>query len=452
MGSMDVVELTNSQLFDGHPYVAPDSSQGPLHNPEVFDQSCMSEQIRVVNPDGGPDVTLCLMTDLEAAREAWTTFQSSAWSTPFQSFDWVRSWYLEGSPSPKGKPAIILGYEGNDLTFILPLGVQQFFGVKRLCWLAGEINDYNCPLVAPEFVSRLTEKMATEIWGGVAKIIGGVDVFHLTKQPEFLAGVRNPFMVKGIAPSSCASHMLTLESDWKSLYRRLRSSKTRSRLRQKHAKLRREGKLQFRSVRSQSERDLVIDTVLRWKGEQLEASGDRNPFLSATLQRTIKDCSQVRRGTISLRIYGLYVDNKLVAGVIAFVGSQTFSLFVTAYDPRAFAQCSPGTLLLLKMLELSARAGLRSFDFLAGDEAYKRDWCDRTLVLKDSFWGVSMWGRIDARISHLTLKYKKILKANPTAMVLLRRINYFRVQAMAIFTTWMKSKRNPRSPRQSKVS
>jgi len=432
MGSMDVVELTNSQIFGGHSYVAPGSSQGALRNPEVLDQSCVSGQIRVVNPDGGPDVTLYLMTDLEAAREAWTNFQSSAWSTPFQSFDWVRSWYLEGSGASKSKPVIILGYEGSDLKFILPLGVEQFFGVKRLCWLAGDINDYNCPLVAPEFVSRLTEKMAAEIWRGIAKIIGGVDVFHMTKQPEFLAGVRNPFVIDGAAHSSCASHTLTLESDWKSLYRRLRSSRTRSRLRQKHARLRREGKLQFRSVRNQAEQDLVIDKILRWKGEQLEASGDRNPFSNSTLEQTIKTC--LRAAPNFMRVYGLYVDNRLVAGIIAFVSGQTFSLFVTAYDARAFTNCSPGTLLLLKTLELSARAGLRSFDFLAGDEPYKRDWCDQTLILKDSFWGVSMLGRIDARISHLTLKYKKILKSNPATMDLLRRGNHFKTQTMALFT------------------
>ncbi len=432
MRSVDVVELTNSQPFVGHSYVAPDFSQGLLRSPEVFDQSCVSEQIRVVNPDSAHDVTLCLMTDLETAREVWTTFQLSAWSTPFQSFDWVRSWYLEGSGSSKSKPVIILGYEGNDLKFILPLGVEPFFGVKRLCWLAGDINDYNCPLVAPEFASRLTEKMAAEIWGGIAKIIGGVDVFHLTKQPEFLAGVRNPFMIKGTAHSSCASHMLMLESDWKSLYRRLRSSRTRSRLRQKHARLRREGKLQFRSVRNQSERDLVIDTVLRWKGEQLEASGDRNPFSNFTLKQTIKTC--VGAAPNSMRIYGLYLDNRLVAGIIAFVSGQTFSLFVTAYDPRGFTHCSPGTLLLLKILELSSRAGLKSFDFLAGDEPYKRDWCDQTLVLKDSFLSASVPGYIDVSLSHLRLKYKKILKSNPAAMDMLRRINYFKTQARALFT------------------
>lgn len=429
MVSVGVVGLANSQLLAGPPDGAPGAAADALCRQEAINHIRVSKQVRVVNHDGAPDITLCLLTDLDAARETWTAFQASAWSTPFQSFDWIRSWYAQGPAASNIRPTIILGYAGDDLQFILPLGVEPFLGARRLCWLAGDINDYNAPLVEPAFAAGLSKKMAAEIWHGIAKIVGDVDVFHLTKQPSHIAGAPNHFRVAGAVASSCASHMLTLQSDWDSLYKRLRSSKTRSRLRQKEVKLRREGALAFKFVRNSTERHRVIDQILKWKGDQLARSGDRNPYVNTILQQTIVACSDVATETNQLQVCGLYLDNHLISGIIAFVGNETFFLFATAYDPKAFSHCSPGTLLLLKTLEFSARAGLRTYDFLGGDEVYKNDWCNQTLILEDSFLGVTRVGRLDARLSHWVLKCKKYLKANVTAMALLRKVNNLRGQA-----------------------
>ncbi len=398
-----------------------------------FWKNNVSKAVRVVDPESTPDIDLLLISNLSDAEVIWTQFQRSAWHTPFQDYRWVKSWCQGKASDSPSDHKIVLGYVDGSLKFILPLIVDRSFGINRLSWLASEVNDYNCPLVEFEFLSGMTEKLAGKIWEGVTRIVGDIDVFHLTGQPEFLSNVANPFVVRGAAPSSCGSHLLSLDGDWDSLYRQMRSSKSRSRLRQKENKLKRAGKLQFRSVSAQAERDLTIDRILRWKIDQLEVKGDRNPSSSAALKQTIKNISNIEAGNNPLRVYGLYLDAKLVAGIIALVGGRTFSLFVTSYDPKILPGCSTGTVLLTKTLELATRAGLETYDFLAGDETYKRHWCNQTLGLKDSIFGLTASGRYYASVSHLILEYKKSLKSNARAMALLRKLNSLKNQAASLW-------------------
>ncbi len=433
MGSSQGFGSATSGQIDSKLQADPGLSVREKSCAQEFWNSNESSAVRVVNPDSTQDIDLLLIGKLDDAEEIWTQFQRSAWHTPFQNFQWVNAWYRGRASNSKANPKIVLGYEGGSLKFILPLAVERTFGLNRLCWLANEVNDYNCPLVEPEFLSGLTEELAGDIWTGVAMIVGGIDVFYLTGQPEFLATVANPFVAKGATPSSCGSHMLALDRDWSTFYHQLRSSKSRSRLRQKENKLKRAGKVQFRSVSSQAERDLTIDQILRWKIDQLEEKGDRNPSSSAALKQTIKNISNIEAGNNPLKVYGLYLDARLTAGIIALVGGRTFSLFVTSYDPKIMPGCSTGTVLLTKTLELAARAGLETYDFLAGDETYKRHWCNQTLGLKDSFVGLTASGRCYASFRHLILECKKSLKSSARAMALLRKLNYYKNQASSLW-------------------
>lgn len=385
------------------------------------------------------NIKLCLVQDLAQVEDVWRKFQETAWHTPFQDYDWVKSWYSHHIEQTNTRPVVVLGYANDELVFILPLAVEQHCGIHRLSWLASEINDYNCPLITLEFLSHMTKSMAKKVWLEIARLDKSIDVFHLVKQPEKLAGFANPFAARGGSKSSCDSHMLTLKRDWKLLHSELRSVKFRRSVRQKKNRLKRAGKLTFRSVRKPAERASALNTILGWKSDQLEKTSDRNPFACPTLRHTIKSVAKTGTKTGSLRIYGLYLNGEMIAGIIVFVGGRTFSLFTTAYDPDAMPSCSPGTVLLVKSLELSARAGMHTYDFLAGDEAYKLSWCTHRLGLIDCYFGATLIGHGLGFVSRLRLEGKKWIKSNANAMTFLRTLNLFRARLV----TFVAGEKNP---------
>jgi CelD/BcsL family acetyltransferase involved in cellulose biosynthesis len=74
-----------------------------------------------------------------------------------------------------------------------------------------------------------------------------------------------------------------------------------------------------------------------------------------------------------LRLAFLRVDGVGVAFDFALQQDGVHWLLKTGYDP-AWRTCSPGKLLRLEMISAAFDAGLRSYEFLGNDEAWKLEW------------------------------------------------------------------------------
>ncbi len=384
-----------------------------------------------VKLENGSKLRLYAATQLSQVRHIWKQFQRSAWHTPFQNFDWINAWFESKNLSTRAKPLIILGFKEGQLQFILPFATETYFGLRRLVWAANEVNDYNSPLIKTEFLPQLSTAIVGEIYQHISRHISGIDVFYLTRQPKFLAGIANPFVSSNARRSSCDSHSICLDSNWNNLYTQQRSAKSRSRLRQKTRRLKRAGKLHFMAIRG-PQLQASIDRILQWKSVQLEQKGERNPFdrksQGSVLTQTIRQFASVDTKNNPLRVYGLFLDGEMIAGLIAFVEKKTFSLFTMSYGPEVFTNCSAGSILLVKTIELAARAKLLNYDFLAGDEPYKLSWCDQKLDLYDCVFATTGIGQLGAFASNARLEVKKSLKASIPAMNFLKKTNRSRLQ------------------------
>ncbi len=384
------------------------------------------------------NLDLFVANDLSAIASIWRLFQISAWHTPFQELGWLQSWYETVSADGAVSPFIVLGYDGVNLQFIMPLVREDTGLATTLRWMASDVNDYNCPVIDPGCLADLTEDAVDAVWNAIVQASGPVDSVILDKQPTEIADRKNPFPAQEMtSPSSCNSHTLQLRRDWKALLASLRGTKSRRRLREKAKRLKKLGAVQFREVRGEAERNRAIEQILTWKSDQLDHSGDRNPFspgsagttAKSDLTATIGSYAGLKTARGKMRVYGLFVDGALLAGMIAFTGKSTFSLFVTAYDAGLPGNYSVGTILLIKSMELASRSGMKTYDFLAGDEAYKFEWCNRQLVMLDCRFGVTPTGQFFAWGGNFSIAMKKVIKSNPSAMNLLKGMNRLRILA-----------------------
>ncbi len=149
------------------------------------------------------------------------------------------------------------------------------------------------------------------------------------------------------------------------------------------------------------------------------------------MRSTILDFARRDADARKLRVYGLYVDGKPQAGLIGFSSGDTFSMLTMAYAPDSDGSTSPGLCLLLKTLELSARSGLKTYDFLAGDEPYKFEWCDTHTGLCDDFLGMTAGGLSLALAFRVRLAVKKAIKSNPFLFGRLKAANAWRIRTAA---------------------
>jgi len=388
-----------------------------------------------VKLENGSNLRLYAVTQLSEVKHIWQQFQSTAWHTPFQNFDWINAWFESKNQGQKAKPLTILGFKEGELQFILPFASETYFGLKRLLWAANEVNDYNCPLIKTEFLPQMSVETVSKIYRHISHYVSGIDIFYLTRQPKFLAGIANPFLGSGVRRSSCGSHSLGLDSNWANLYAQKRSAKSRSRLRQKTRRLKRVGNLRFMAIRGPQQLS-CIDRILQWKSVQLEQKGERNPFdkksqdplSGSVLTQTIRQFANVEAKNNPLRVYGLFLDGEMIAGLIAFVDNKTFSLFTMSYGPEVFTNCSAGSILLVKTIELASRAKFHTYDFLAGDEPYKLSWCDKKLDLYDCVFATTGIGHLGAFASNARLEVKKSLKSSTPVMNFLKKTNRSRLQ------------------------
>jgi len=74
-----------------------------------------------------------------------------------------------------------------------------------------------------------------------------------------------------------------------------------------------------------------------------------------------------------LRLYTLFAARRPVASVYGVVHAGKFLYYQSGYDP-AWGSKSVGLVLLARTLQDAYGEGLREFDFLRGDEAYKAQW------------------------------------------------------------------------------
>lgn len=74
-----------------------------------------------------------------------------------------------------------------------------------------------------------------------------------------------------------------------------------------------------------------------------------------------------------LRLCFLRIGGRAAAMKLAVITGGRFWLLKMGYSEE-FERCSPGTLLLAETLRYAARSGLRSYEFLGGDESWIRAW------------------------------------------------------------------------------
>ena len=97
---------------------------------------------------------------------------------------------------------------------------------------------------------------------------------------------------------------------------------------------------------------------------------------------------------------------------LGLVFRDTYCHVLASYDDGETSRFGAGAAHLRELLRYSIERGLKHFDFTIGDERYKREWSDRTLLLYDHVAAASVRGWAAAAMVHGHRRVKRFIKQN----------------------------------------
>ena len=294
---------------------------------------------------------------METLREEWDDLLLAApTATPFSTREWISTWWKFYGTGRK--PLAVEVREGKDLVGLFPLSISS--GPWRTLRAMGTgPSDYLHPLAREGFETTLATALAPAL-----RELKGVDLIdlHGIREDQPLSSISTHDQARCLVLDLPPTYDAFLASLGKSLrydVRRLDNSPFK------------EGKA---TIQNYPPGDLAegMDVLLelhraRWRAKRLPGAfvGRLVPFQRAWTAEA------AARGWLWLSV--LRVEGTPIGALYAMtVGKQVF-YYQAGFAPTE-GSISPGTLLVAHTIRRAIEEGKSRFDFLRGDEDYKRRW------------------------------------------------------------------------------
>jgi CelD/BcsL family acetyltransferase involved in cellulose biosynthesis len=369
---------------------------GPARGPHPA-----SEQIaRLVNNPAAPPLARSYDVEVTFGSTAedpeLVTFASdSRIFMPFQLPFWGKAWQDTVGASHRVDAVAATVRCGGTVAAVLSMTLRRSALLNTLTWHAENLSDYGAPLLSGNDGDLLPGCNVAELLGAVAGKIGGVDLIHLSKQPAMLGGRTNPFVLPHSVEHHVSAHAINFlpGEAWDDFLARTRSSSTRQQLRKKQRNLAKLGTVAFHIAATGEEAAGYIQHCLDAKSKQLARLGHFDPFTSANNRAFIADYFTRHAGSSTWAV-ALTLDGQPIASAFGFAGARQWLLYQMAMDGEGTAQTSPGTQLLMHIMQHCIASGITRLDLAMGDEGYKQEWCDEHQTLFTTILPVSAKGRL----------------------------------------------------------
>ncbi len=311
--------------------------------------------------------TIERLEDLEALAPDWADlFDRDPDATTFQRPEWLLPWARAFAPG--GLMTLAVRRDGR-LTGLMPLRVRDDDGLQVATFLGEGVSDHLGPLLDPRHarpdLALMLEHLAdrAEPWdrAELAELPEGAPLLAAAL-PARLAASRRAL---GVAPRVA---LPATRAEWeRGLPTWLRRNVAYS-LRRAH----REGGLRFERATPDTVPGLM-DALFRLHAARWQARGEPGVLADPLLQQMHTQAAQGLAAAGALRLYGVRIGGALAAVLYAFADKGRVAFYLSGFDPD-LKHLSPGALALHHAMGQAIDEGAHTFDFLRGDEAYKRDW------------------------------------------------------------------------------
>jgi CelD/BcsL family acetyltransferase involved in cellulose biosynthesis len=292
-------------------------------------------------------------------QDPWTNLVRDATNaTPFQTWEWHKTWFDVYGRSKR--PFILSAWEGDDLVGIFPLARKA--GAWSVLRSSGTgPSDYLHPLIRTGYEAQVESAFSESL--ASQNDYSLIDLHQV--------GSRSSLAPEGsIELEQATCLMLDLPENFES-YLGMLGKSLRYDVRKLEKSLFTEGRAKIEWTTEES-LPLGLEILFeqhrkRWRKRMLPGAfiGKAQSFHHAWGKLAIKQDW--------LRVGILYLDGIPIGAIYGMAMGDAVFFYQAGFDP-VYKAVSPGTLLVGNFIRRSIEEGRKEFDFLRGDEPYKRRW------------------------------------------------------------------------------
>lgn len=310
-------------------------------------------------------------TDVPAA---WTARDDDISATPFQDPVFLASWYQSFCQDETCQPVIVALADADGRPALLfPLAAMLDRGLRVICFADAGVSDNNAPLLGPAApTSPGAARRAIDV---LRKSLPAHDLLRFDKIPQRIGSRPNPLaLLAGVTVGPLNAHPLRFAGEF-SDYVRSRAKKFRKEQARVWRVFQRLEGARFDIIADPVEAQDLFATFERLQSERIRGLGQEysldEPRYRDFYRRLLAEGSA--GGTV---VFGaLRLGGELIGGLIGVANQRSLVFVRLGHAGDKWGFCSPGRLVIERVLEWAHGAGYRDIDFSVGDYDYKRDFC-----------------------------------------------------------------------------
>lgn len=325
-------------------------------------------------------LTLEVHHRLDAAEPVWRRLERDARLFAFQGFGWQQAWLRHFQARERVSPCIVTVHHGGRPIMLLPLGVQDRFGLRSLVFLGGGVTDYHAPILAPGWEAALGEGGFAALWRRILDALPPVDLIAFERMPAQVEGLANPFVGLPNATASGQAYAIRLPESLDAYRRTLRSGFVAD-TRRKRRRLSELGSLRHLVATSSEEAEATLDAMIERKTRRFAETQAPNCFAHPEYRAFYAALCHADLGEARTHASRLMVGDETVAAHWGLTHRGRFYYLMIGWSGGEWARYSVGRVMIEELADSAIAEGHAVLDLTVGDEAYKNDWANEHLTL-----------------------------------------------------------------------
>ena len=319
------------------------------------------------------------LADIEALRAEWDELLCEfPGATTFSSWEWLAPWWRAFG---EHRQLLVLAFldESSRLVGLAPLSVgvrRTFLTNLRVLNFWGDGSQDSDNLDFP-VRANYQDEIARALLDYLAKATGRWDHCELNTMPEN-SPVGNALLRHLARRRWTAYHRrqagsaIQLPETWEA-YRLQLSSKERGKIAYRRNLLEKKYTTRFYKCVNHAELEAYLGTLFALHQKRWQSIGEPGSFQPAARRQFYFEMATQLLARERLELWLLDLDGKPAAAQFGFCFNSTFFSLQEGYDP-AYSQDSVGFVLRAHVIRQLIGAGVRRYDFLAGESESKARW------------------------------------------------------------------------------
>ena len=341
----------------------------------------------------------------------WRAFETSAFGTVFQSYDWCLASATAARHAANEEPLIVVGRSCDDrIAFIWPMALYCSLGVCSLRWLGQDRAAYNMGLYRRDILRRLDGATLEELLGRVAQLRSGIAVTRFKGQPLTWDGEPNPFAELATCTAPVKAFVSTLHADFDNYVRATLSSRQRKVIRAKRRKLEGMGAVEHQQAANSSERLAILEVFMGQKGIQLAGRRCKNVYADDVQQTLYRALALAENFQIPTEFHALSVAGQPVATLMAVRFQGVLHVQAISMTSGPLARYSPGVVLMHDVVRGACAQKVAMIDFGPGEGRHKSTWQASPVTFFETHRALRFTGAPVALMANLTAEGTRAVK------------------------------------------